>query len=587
MGKDPGSKAGDHKPLVLFLGAILFLTTSRGQDFPIECLRAGSTPEANASTLRAVAFNSDRFVAVGDSGMIVLSTNTVNWQRQPTPTTSALYGLTYGAGRFVAVGDAGCVLQSTNGGDWLLANAGPTNNLRKIAFGNGHFVASTDLLTLLRSADGLNWEPSTNGLPTVGQLIGVYFGGGLFVGFGYNGAIYTSSDGLNWSNRSVSAHSAFTCGTYGNGVFITAGVDGFGEDQVAISTNGVTWTTFRHSTDYQAFCFGNGLLVGLGGRVRWSVDGFAWTDGPGSINCYCSSIAFGLGQFVAVGLNGAIWTSSDLATWTQRNATVCPIVAFAEGNGVSVGISRNFGVIYSSQNQVDYTRRRDPGGSLTSITFGQNLFVTVGIIGPLISNDGTNWTSVPAPAPGILYRVRFEQNLWVAVGQSIISSENGSNWVLRVQSPGYLTDLVYGDGRFVGCGWDGAIWSSADGTNWLDCSYATTLDLSPGKFQGGLFSLYAEASFMQPLRGLVSKDGIHWYDAGIDGPLLSLRANGSLGFLTLALAGEWGRPYLLRHSTNLGDWIGATMITNTAGVTSVTVTNSLNSTPMFLDAVAQ
>src|SRR6185369_9231691 len=99
-----------------------------------------------------------------------------------------------------------------------------------------------------------------------------------------------------------------------------------------------------------AFCFGNGLLVGLGsgGRVRWSVDGFDWTDGPGSINCL--SMAFGLGQFVAVGLNGAICTSSDLATWTQRNATVCPIAAFAEGNGVSVGISRDFGVIYSSQN---------------------------------------------------------------------------------------------------------------------------------------------------------------------------------------------------------------------------------------------
>ena len=129
-----------HTPRVVVqafsTGAICLASSSGfGQ---VECLRVGSTPEANASTLRAVAFNSDRFVAVGDGGIIVLSINATNWLRQPSPTTSTLYGLTFGGGRFVSVGDAGSVLQSTDGSDWLLANAGVINNFRAIAFGNGN-----------------------------------------------------------------------------------------------------------------------------------------------------------------------------------------------------------------------------------------------------------------------------------------------------------------------------------------------------------------------------------------------------------------------------------------------------------------
>src|SRR4051812_9996384 len=54
---------------------------------PSECLREGSTPEANASTLRAITYGLDRFVAVGDKGTILVSTNCVNWVRQSAVTS--------------------------------------------------------------------------------------------------------------------------------------------------------------------------------------------------------------------------------------------------------------------------------------------------------------------------------------------------------------------------------------------------------------------------------------------------------------------------------------------------------------------
>lgn len=555
-----------------------------------ECLRVGTTPEANASTLRAVALNSDRFVAVGDGGIIVLSTNATNWLRQPSPTTSTLYGLAVGDGRFVAVGDAGYVLQSTNGSDWTATSAGATNNYRVIAFGNGHFVALTSDSKLMRSTDAITWVASTNGVPVGWSLYGLYFGGGLFVACGVDGIILISGDGLNWTNTSVSTYSTLKCGAYGNGVFITAGWGEFGADQVARSTNGVNWTTSRHGMNYNSFCFGGGLLVGVGGSsVQWSSDGTSWTNAyVGAINCV--SIASGLGQYVAVGDSGAIFTSANLSVWTQRNAIVCPIAALVSGNGVSVGISGNCGMIYSSEDEIHYIQRRGCGGVLTSIIFTNGLFVTAGSGGGatiiLTSSDGTNWTSAPCPNIGELPNLRFEQGVWVVAYKGIVSSADGTNWILRVANPGYLIGLSFGNGRWVAFGWSGAIWSSPDGTNWVNCSNGIT-DWGPITIQNGLFSLYGSRGYIVPPTAVVSRDGVQWFNAATAGPMLALNRDAAENSLNLVLAGEWGRNYVLRSSTNLVGWSDARSITNTAGVTSVTITNTLSSSPMFFRAVAQ
>jgi len=294
-----------------------------------------------------------------------------------------------------------------------------------------------------------------------------------------------------------------------------------------------------------------------------------------------------LGQYVAVGDGGAIFTSSNLSAWMQRNPIVCPIAALVSGNGVSVGISGNCGMIYSSEDEIHYIQRRGCGGVLTGLDFGDGIFVAAGNVGVLVSSDGTNWTSVPYPAIGELPSLRFEQGIWIAAYKGIISSEDGTNWFLRVSNSVYITGLAYGNNRWVGFGWDGAIWSSPDGTNWLNCSHPSGRNFSPGVFQDGLFSLYSPVTYLKSPMAVVSKDGIHWSDAAISGPLLSLRADSSLGSLTLALAGEWGRVYLVRSSTNLLTWSDTRTITNSAGVTSVIINNTLNGWPQFFRAVAQ
>jgi hypothetical protein len=432
----------------------------------------------------------------------------------------------------------------------------------------------------------MTWEPSTNGLPSYG-LFGLYFGGGLFVGCGGSGALYVSSDGLNWASRGYLTPSTFNCGAYGNGIFITAGWGEFGADQVARSTNGgFSWTTSRHGMNYNAFCFGDGLLVGVGyGSAQWSSDGIAWTNAYiGSINPL--GVAYGAGNYVAVGQSGAIFTTTNLSTWTARNLPICPIAALAHGNGVSVGISGNCAMIYSSEDGIHFIQRRECGGFLTSIKFENDIFVAAGSIGILISADGTNWASFSPPGTGAILSLGHEQGVWVAVCQNIISSVDATNWTVRVENAGHMDGLIYGNDRWVAFGWDGLIWSSPDGTNWLNCSYNSPADWSPGVFQDGLFSLYGPVSFLQPPSAVVSRDGVQWFDPAKSGPLLALNRGSTENLLKLALAGEWSRNYGIQVSTNLSLWSDSGVITNSGGVTSLTLTNAGTSPTFFVRAVA-
>lgn len=83
-------------------------------------------------------------VATNSASLTVLQRSAIDEWRWvlPKPQGNNLRGVAFGAGRFVAVGDLGALLTSTNGIDWSATNL---NNLGLIgvSFGNGRFVALT------------------------------------------------------------------------------------------------------------------------------------------------------------------------------------------------------------------------------------------------------------------------------------------------------------------------------------------------------------------------------------------------------------------------------------------------------------
>src|SRR4030095_8341744 len=76
------------------------------------------TPRSLSSTndLYAVTFGNGVFIAAGQQGALVVSTNGTQWENRDSSTTATLRAITYGAGMFVAVGENGAIITSTNTG---------------------------------------------------------------------------------------------------------------------------------------------------------------------------------------------------------------------------------------------------------------------------------------------------------------------------------------------------------------------------------------------------------------------------------------------------------------------------------------
>jgi hypothetical protein len=97
-----------------------------------------------------------------------------------------LGGVSYGNGTFVAAGDSGHILTSSDGINWTSQTSGVSADLFGIAHGNGTFVAVGSSGTIITSPNGTTWEPQVSG--TTGDLNGVTYGRGTFVMVGELGA---------------------------------------------------------------------------------------------------------------------------------------------------------------------------------------------------------------------------------------------------------------------------------------------------------------------------------------------------------------------------------------------------------------
>ncbi len=155
---------------------------------------------------------------------------------------------------------------------------------------------------------------------------------------------------------------------------------------------------------------GAGLWVATGPKIATSTDGTNWTAVPtgstsGFIADYRDALAYGkdnlgVGLWVAGGENGTnkIVTSRNGTDWAP--ATLVG------------GITTWYSVAY---NGVD---KWVAGG-------GGSVIAT--------SSDGTNWYAIPSAQVStisLVFGVAYGNGLWVAVGQDIRYSPNGTNWTI-------------------------------------------------------------------------------------------------------------------------------------------------------------
>src|SRR5207248_1962085 len=120
----------------------------------------GTTP----LDLNCVTFGNDSFVAAGDHngpGIILYSANGLDWSIGANPVYKNLRGVTTAPGQFLAVGNDGTILTSTNPAAWSseadMATI-PYTNLRGVAWVNGEYVVVGNAGTILTSFHAISWS---------------------------------------------------------------------------------------------------------------------------------------------------------------------------------------------------------------------------------------------------------------------------------------------------------------------------------------------------------------------------------------------------------------------------------------------
>jgi hypothetical protein len=188
--------------------------------------------------LRDVAYGNGVYVAVGNNGTILRSTDTHVWTKQISGvTTNDLSGVSYGDGRFVVVGSApnswySRVLSSSNGIDWvdLTASIGLEHwrGMHDVQFCNDRFLAGGWNMGIRYSTDGGLTFPDA--LTSYHSMPAFAYGNGLYLAAGkvQRGAAvnFISLDGMSWSKQQVAAQDDRNAAAFFNGTFVTVGAGG-------------------------------------------------------------------------------------------------------------------------------------------------------------------------------------------------------------------------------------------------------------------------------------------------------------------------------------------------------------------------
>jgi hypothetical protein len=447
-----------------------------------------------------------------------------NWLN-PIPQHNDLYRTAYGNGTYVAVGDSGTVLVSQDGTQWsVVRSLTSLISFRGIVFGHGRFVAVGYYPAakryegiILNSLDGVTWNVSNIPAKSISLLAAVTYGKNLFVAVGESSHVLVSWDGLSWFSRPTGNTYCLSDVTYGNGTFVAVGYSDRGT--VFTSQDGLRWTARPPgiADSLYGVAYGKDIFIAVGsdGAMILSHDGKEWGKIESGFTNLLYSVAFGNDTFVAVGYGLAI-TSHDGVTWQQTIGVTEWIQEFMNGvsftNGVFITVGGH-GRIYTSPDGYIWTNMRtwlrdDRGDpvSLQGFIYREGIFV--GWCGSTIltSPDGASWTSGGWTGPYWIYGLAFGSGIYIAVGGggSIHTSLDGITWnptQLKIKED--LIGIAYGNGVFVTLNNKGDVFTSSDGEIWTETAYLNDIRMRGLVFGKGFLAWGQDSTF-------TSMDGVQW-----------------------------------------------------------------------------
>jgi hypothetical protein len=303
---------------LMFLASLLILTTVSAYS-PLDQWTRRSTNAVNT-----VRFVGGMFIAVGESGLIMTSSNGMNWvTRAFNQSDEGNYGVAYNGTSFLVVG-YGRLLGSLDAITWT--NVVLTNQLWGMRFtdvttdGPRFYVVADNVggtqpsVLVSPQAPSTNWQSiRVNNAGEPARFSRIIRTASAFIAVGdiYNG-IWTSGNGTIWTYRIGRGVEHFTGVAYNGTIALAIGVEG---SPYAASSPFTTWTQFStlsgHPYPYyfgSDVCFADNRFV-LDSAFE-STNGSNWITH--AIGGATSSITYGLGTYVAGGWGG-IFQSANIA----------------------------------------------------------------------------------------------------------------------------------------------------------------------------------------------------------------------------------------------------------------------------------
>jgi hypothetical protein len=243
----------------------------------------------------------------------------------------------------------------------------------------------------------------------------------------------------------------------------------------------VPWTagTVLGTNDLRGVTWGTAFVaVGANGAMYSSPDGTTWTALNSAVATNLNAATYRGGVYLAAGDGGAMLYSADAITWTARTTgTANNLNAIATNAGLFVAVGAKGTIVYSADG-ITWTAAANSAttNDLYAVAqAGNSLWVAVGANGTLItSTDGSTWASVASHTAldlkGVAYGISTatSASLFAAVGANgaLITSPDAVTWTAQTPiGTNALSAVTYGT-QYIAVGANGSIFTSTDGTTW-------------------------------------------------------------------------------------------------------------------------
>lgn len=480
--------------------------------------------QGTSDWFEGVAASSQRAVAVGDNGTIYFSNDVTNWTRAVSGTAEWLRGVACSSQAFVAVGEHGQILRSANGNAWTSIPSETTEHLNRIRFlgsgTNARFIAVGNHGVMLSSQTGLApWTQHATG--TTNNLYDVALNDSGLLLVGDQEIRFQAVGESNWSDQISGLPSnappawVYISAARDQDRWLVAGRSGLLMEGTVSKGLDYTWNTFEHSSHAWIWdmTVQKGICVAVGdlASIQTSLDGILWA-GEAVPDSYSNAVFLGVGGtsnlLVAVGSDGSVLSShAGQTTVTVTNevggqsivtnisvealgVVWTPVPAFTtntlQGVAASEGlllVCGNNGNMFASTNGADWQVRPTPTDDfLSGVAIGPTACVAVGANGTVLraAQDGTGWYGVPLEIDDWIYRVRWIDGLFVAVGENggIFTSPDGLAWTPRVSGTSrWLTDVTRVEDHWFVTGYQGTLLNSQDLVSWNSLPVPTVKSL--------------------------------------------------------------------------------------------------------------